>query len=394
MIALTSHTTARRAMVGPSPESRGTRPGLALPVTLVALTIVGTIVAGLLFATSLERRDGADAIRRVRALAAAEYGPPFLLAPGAWPSPWSITPARGVVGTREYRSGDGSIDSVVVLKLGLSTFLIASRGTSGAGALMARHRIGILADSRPPALHAAAPVAVAEGVSIAGGSSVAAADSAADGWECPPSADLPPAAAVALPPDAALDSSGCGAGGCLGGAVRRDSAAAVSASFEHPGELDVGALLALARVLPAGATITSAAPSSSARAACDTTSIRNLGDPSPRPVGDTGAHPCDGWLPVVRSAGTLRLVGGAGQGVLLVDGDLWLERGAAFAGVALVRGTIHLSGGASLAGAVIAARASLDGGSRIHYSSCAIARALVAAAAPEPARSYAWMELY
>lgn len=379
--------------VSPRPRARGRRPGVALLIALVAMSLVGALIAGLLLAAMRERRDGGDAIRRVRALAAAEYGPAMLLASGEWPAAWTAAPVRGFVGARVLHPGDGSVDSVTVLRLGLSTFLVASRGIVGIGVLQARRRIGVLVDLRPPSLEPRAALTAAGGVRLGAGSSADGGNAAPPGWECAPGDSGPAIAAVAVTPPAAVDTIACGTDGCLrGGApIVRDSAVADPAWWERSGEVDRAALLAVSRRLPAGSTIGDAAPSLDAVGGCDTTNQRNLGDPR-RSLG--AESPCAGWFPVLHAAGDLHLSGGAGEGVMLVDGDLHLERGVTFAGIAIVRGALYSSGGASLAGAAIAARASLDAGSSIHYSRCAIAAALVRIARPAPAARWGWLELY
>lgn len=369
------------------------RPGIALLIALVTMSLVGALAAGLLLAAMRERRDGADAIRRVRALAAAESGAAELLAEGAWPAAWLATPARGAVGVREYRTGDGALDSVRVLRLSLSTFLVASRGIAGVGASQARRRIGVLLDLRVPELAPRAALTAAGGVAVAAGSEVNGSSAAPPGWECAFDDAEPSIAAVAVSPTAVVDTTACDSSGCLRGAIPivRDTAVADPAAWTHPGEVDRSVLLSVARPLPAGTTIADAAPSLDRSGTCDTAAVRNLGDPR-RALGI--ASPCAGWLPVVHSPGDLHLSGGTGQGVLLVDGDLHLERGASFAGLAIVRGSFRSSGNSSFVGAVIASTATLDQRSTVRYSRCAVTSALTRIAHPVLARQWRWMELW
>jgi hypothetical protein len=90
----------------------------------------------------------------------------------------------------------------------------------------------------------------------------------------------------------------------------------------------------------------------------------------------------------------MRIEGGAAQGLLLVDGDLALAAGARFSGVALVRGVLEITDGSALDGAALASHITVRGGSRLRYSSCAVERALRAAAEPVVARGMAWSEMY
>ena len=73
--------------------------------------------------------------------------------------------------------------------------------------------------------------------------------------------------------------------------------------------------------------------------------------------------------------------GGIGQGVLLVDGDLWAGGGFEFYGLILVKGMFETGGsGNRVIGGVMAGNAELDeqtlsGGSVVQFSSCVLARA-------------------
>lgn len=99
----------------------------------------------------------------------------------------------------------------------------------------------------------------------------------------------------------------------------------------------------------------------------------NWGDPT-RPDRPCGTHWVAAWSP-----GGLRLVGGMGQGLLVVAGDLELD-GTRFDGVVLVGGHLRLLGGAELVGlARSSGGATVDAGSRAVGSACASTLALEAA---------------
>jgi hypothetical protein len=101
----------------------------------------------------------------------------------------------------------------------------------------------------------------------------------------------------------------------------------------------------------------------------------NWGDPT-RPDRPCGTHWVAAWSP-----GGLRVVGGMGQGLLAVAGDLELD-GARFDGVVLVGGQLHLLGGAELVGfAQAAGGVTVAAGSRARGSACASTLALDAARA-------------
>lgn len=91
----------------------------------------------------------------------------------------------------------------------------------------------------------------------------------------------------------------------------------------------------------------------------------NWGDPDDPP----GA--CRELAPVIGAAGSLRVEGGRGQGVLVVAGDLTLTAGARFYGVALVGGALTVTGGARLTGLARAAGGlTVDPSSEVDGSAC------------------------
>lgn len=106
---------------------------------------------------------------------------------------------------------------------------------------------------------------------------------------------------------------------------------------------------------------------------CATDEPWSLGDPL------TPGGPCAPYLPLRASEGDLTLIGGTGQGLLLVNGDLTLTEGVHFHGLALVRGRLLVEGGASFEGLAVAqggAEVAADG--RVRASACWAVRALEA----------------
>lgn len=364
------------------------RRGVALLLVVVALAMVGALIGGLLGAALRERRDGGDAIRRVRALAAAEYGLVAQIAAGAWAGEWSRTTARGVIGVNTLAIGD-AVDSVRVYKLDQARFLLASTGVAGSGPWRARQRVGLLVELRAPAVEPRAALLIADSARLDAGASVSGADTAPDGWSCPP--DGAPLPGIAIAPRAPADTSACTR--CTAGspAVLLDSGAADPSLRDHPAPVARATLLAGARELASGTVLTDPAPVLDAAGACDERAPGNLGDPL-RALGP--ASPCAAFFPVLHASGDLHLQGGAAQGVLLVDGDLHLERGAAFFGIALVRGALVMSPGARVVGAARAGSVTLAAASLVHASRCAIARALIATASPRPIARYPWLTLW
>jgi len=131
---------------------------------------------------------------------------------------------------------------------------------------------------------------------------------------------------------------------------------------------------------------------------CDTSVETNWGEPTLK------TDPCFGYFPIIYHNGDLKLQGGRGQGILLVEGDLAATGGMVFYGPVYVTGTLSTSGnsgqGAKFFGGVIAGNVALDdltklsGGALVSYSSCALKRALQNSATPTMLAERSWVQLY
>jgi hypothetical protein len=135
---------------------------------------------------------------------------------------------------------------------------------------------------------------------------------------------------------------------------------------------------------------------------CNVADDRNWGEPRSGP----GSTPeCHTHFPVVLGASGFGnpfvVAGGRGQGILLADGDLVLTDGFEWTGLILVKGSLSITGaGATVHGAVVAQDGgappgnALGGNTTIAYSSCAVGRALSAAAGLRPIAIRPWMQLF
>ncbi len=135
-------------------------------------------------------------------------------------------------------------------------------------------------------------------------------------------------------------------------------------------------------------------------AKCDAGVETNWGEPTPLLKTD----PCFSYFPIIYHYGNLKLQGGRGQGILLVEGDLTTTGSVVFYGPVFVTGTLSTSGnsgqGAKFYGGVIAGNVDLDdvtklaGGALVNFSSCAIDRALKGSATVSPLAERSWVQLY
>jgi type II secretory pathway pseudopilin PulG len=364
------------------------RSGAVLIVVLVIIAVLGALAAGSFFAALHEERIDSAAIVRARALAAAEHAAYTIISPQRWQAAWSSAlPVRRVGSDSEQLAG-GATATTQVWALTPYSALVIAEGVAGLPPRDARRRVSVLVSLQRPRMPAAAAIAFG-GLSVVEGSSIAGGTGGGVGDCLTPDSDV---AAVSVPPRVAIDTAECSPLPCLraAGVIRDTVLAARPETPEQFGQVDRSFLASVGRQFAPGADL-SPAPVIGADGACDPNAAANLGDPL-RVLGPDS--PCAMFFPVVHAEGDLQLTGGAGQGMLVVEGNLTLLAGARFTGVMLVRGSARFEDGARLDGIVLADRVSLAGASEIQYSACAVEHASRAAARPFPELTHSWAEMF
>lgn len=369
------------------------RTGVALIAAVVALAVIGALVAAAHSAAVRAHRAGERRFLQTEALAAAEYGVERVAAnapltgwramrPGSTDSagPWTIGRARVTV--RITRLGDSLHPIVLVQGTAIAG---GGKGRSARRSTSLTVSVGGAQFAPPGAFTTTAPVTLGAGAVVEG------ADLPPAGWNCPTGgASLPGIATSSAP---SVSAAGCGAG-CLGGAppLVQSIVAADTLTYLAFGELTWAQLTASAVRVPG---IVTPGPSTGA-GSCMASNPLNWGDPSRA----SPASPCESYFPVLYAPGDLHLAGGVGQGILLVGGSLTVSGGANFAGVVLAQGTVNALGtGGRLEGAVLAAG---EGGGAnrfgaplvIVHSRCAIRAAESGAERVLPVPHRAWAEAY
>ena len=105
---------------------------------------------------------------------------------------------------------------------------------------------------------------------------------------------------------------------------------------------------------PGAAPAPAPVPPSGRRTPANRANSLNWGEPW-YPAVPATASVCQNWFPIIYRPGNLKLQGGRGQGILLVDGDLELAGGVEFFGIVLVKGRLNTTGnGNKINGAVMA----------------------------------------
>lgn len=354
--------------------------GFALLLALLVLLALGTLGTGLLFVSTLETRVSRALVHATRARAAAESAARAALTGWDAPAHRRLAPGTAV----DVAVAPDALDPDVhaharVVRLAGGLFLIRAeaeiRPPAGAGAHAA---VGLLTRALHPAefgpdfsaaVSAAGPVVLLPGAVVDGAGSAEPAATP----DCPPDPLLGvpsgPRAGIAIADAPLLRVEPSAA---LHGAPPLEIAAhlADSAAFSGLGPLGMVDVTRLADRLVAEGLDLTAGPGGDG---CD---VGSAGAGSlDGAVGSAGA-PCSGDAQLIFSPGRLT-VSGAGRGVLVVDGDLELAPGAAFAGAILATGRLTLAPGASVTGAVRAREASIAGA--IRFDACALARAFAEA---------------
>ncbi|MDQ3696908.1 MAG: hypothetical protein M3373_02630, partial [Gemmatimonadota bacterium] len=120
--------------------------GFALATAILAIVVIGSLIAGVFFAATQQYRLGRNEVLTARATAAAEYGTNRTIAPNdprGWSPRWDTLSPGDVDSTaRNYTLAGGEAVSVRVTRIGDAAtplYLVASEGRAG-GFLGARAR--------------------------------------------------------------------------------------------------------------------------------------------------------------------------------------------------------------------------------------------------------------
>jgi len=374
--------------------------GVALAVAVFALVVIGALVAGTFFAGRVEQQTGMNTFFSAQAAEAAEAGLNDALATqsaGAMLAmPIDPDPADAAsLGTMSVVANKVSADRSIS-RLTDNLFLLRSTGTrvNGAGGQLASRSIGQLIRLVQADIEVTAGLTALGDVTITGGAEVTGIDGVPPDWttqgiDCPALEDV----TGVRYNNGTLEQSG-------NGAYYGDPPSEVDSTLNSADmQAEFNKLKALATL-----TLTTSNPPSTEPAhvgnpaRCDTSVESNWGEPI------LNTDPCFNYFPIIYYQGSLKLQGGRGQGILLVEGDLTASGGMVFYGPVYVTGTLSTTGnsgqGAKFFGGVIAGNVALDdvtklaGGALVSYSSCAIKRALQNSATPTPLAERSWVQLY
>jgi hypothetical protein len=383
------------------PHPLTNRAGIGLPIALAAVVIVSSIIAGASFAATQSYRLDSNALVQERALAAAEQGQARIVRD--WSAAWN-SKAVGDTLLRTYAFTDGSSASVVVTRLNVATFWVASDGAANQRVRQqnARRRTNLILRLNIPNLRIPGAISARDATRATGSGTMNGNDVNPLGWDCP--ATGAPAAAIAV--DSLVDAGT--AGTCAGGTcltttapspyaadtLLRDTTTYGSGMNWDEWKSLAGTSAGMTMdVSPGtgphdGLSLNGIAPTYNADGSCKTNDYYNWGDINRNPV---LPGKCEGHFPVIYLRGDgansyATINGGTGQGILIVDGNLQINGTFTFYGPIIVRGNFKTNGtstGVKITGGVMAGNFfcnstpttpcnDITGNTSIQFSRCAI----------------------
>jgi formylmethanofuran dehydrogenase subunit C len=369
------------------------RTGMALPMVLGAIVLIGTLVAGVMYLATQDYRVGANTLNETQAAATAEMGLNRLTTD--WDLTRNTSMATGDTVRKLYTDPNGTVANVLLTRMNGNFFWAVSEAQTRGNSVQygARRRFGGLIRLNTPNVNFLGAVTAAGNIRVSGNVNVNGMDSVPSGWTgCGPATNMP---GSVITPTATTTVNGSVT---INGnpPYTTNAAAGDTNTYFNYGSSTYTALAAAADItLPTG-TYTGMGPVA-VGTICTKSSTLNWGDP----VRHSPAAACETYFPVIHVTGDLKASGGTGQGILLVDGDFTKAGNFNFTGVVIARGTIRSTGsnngvtGVEMAAAVdLGDAVTLAGSTKIQYSSCAVARALSASSYPVVAKGRAWVNLY
>jgi hypothetical protein len=415
---MTRLTFSNAAGAHPAPGRRDRR-GIALAATLLALVVIGALIAGAFFASTQEFRVGRNTLASQRAFAVAEFGLNAEIA--GWDRkrylPGSSTYMNhGDVDDKPRFIADGDTAHVKVTRLNENTFWLVSEGgaSMGSAQVKAVQRTSAIVRIAYPSVSTRGALTTAGRVDINGSAKIYGNDMSASNdkkieasfnslnkWGQCSSIGSASIAGISMPPDTSLKEKANAIVGTPN--VDRNVAAAADSTYIKFGDENWLSLAANADVRYTGTTSFAPAPVGTATT-CTLTDTTNFGEPWR--AGEKSAHVagCTSYFPIVYIDGDAHFNGGRGQGVLMVNGDLAINGGFQWYGLILVKETIKSNGTADVFGAVMSQAAKLDvndnnstsitGDQNIWYSKCAVESALRGSAILVPVHQRAWAQFF
>jgi hypothetical protein len=385
---------------------------MALAVAIFALVVIGALVAGAFYASTLEQRTGRNSIYAAEAAQAAETGPMTVLA--NWNQYINNNMPNGFTGTSISGAMLNRADlsyTVTPTRLNDQIFLLTSKGTKvdGAGNELAQSTVATLARLSFLNANAKAAVTVTKPIKFNGNAfSVIGNDSLPKGWDKDSLGNADPNCTNGADQAGIRSASTTGASSqdldnLFGSPAQVANDPTVNSDFFNIfGDVTFDELKKNADIIIPETTPVSPAPTLKATApfGCDVSNRFNWGEPE-RTAGYVKA--CSTYFPIIYASGSqVKMASNArGQGLLLIEGDLEIAGGFEFYGLIVAKGGIKISGtGNKVVGALLAQdvdlgdQNSISGNTTLQYSSCALTKAIKGSAFAEPLAFRSWAQLH
>jgi hypothetical protein len=365
----------------PQPTKR--REGFAMAVAMVAIVVIGALIAGAFFTSTQEYRVSRNSLVDQRAYSAAEAGVTQPIQ--GWLKALNLQMANGATNAPDTLKINGGGYAVRrVTRLDDYTFWVMSDGYAGgtSGALASHHRVNAIYRLAYPSFNILGALTVRGKVEVQGSSKVDGTDEIPSQWA---TSGICPATGPAKPGVAAPDTTLVCNGNCPEGKSeqqrifgdppqQQDPAAADTTTYYKYGDQNWNTLTQNADIKLAGGNYKALPTEVGGR--CEYSNTMNWGDP-----GRTTA--CADYFPIIYINGNLQIQANSrGQGVLLVNGSMEMAGGFEFNGILIVRNDIKSTGnGNKISGSAFAGNtyttdnSSITGNSEIQYSNCAVQRA-------------------
>ena len=365
--------------------------GLALLVSILAIIVVGGLLVGIASAARLENKQAHNTEEMAQAFAVTELGLGETMAnwyAGGWNS-MGVRDKLPISGSAPQGAGSYSGN---VQRLSQELFFLDVTGVSARGG--ARQRLGTFVKVRPLNVQIEASLTTRGAVRRNGNGAISGMDIPPPGWGACTAPEN--RAGIRVSDPGLVDDGGCPS--CIEGSPPIQGDPSIDDdTFLNYGDLDWAGLASMATKTGFTLHNPGVGPSFNGDGSCNTGDVENWGDPL-NPGSTCGSH-----FPIIYAPGDLILNGGAGQGILLVEGDLSVQGQFEFYGILIVRGSMKTQGGSAGAihfrGAVMAANVDLEdnqvaGNAQIQYSSCVIQRVETSAGVGAQLRSRGWLQLF
>jgi len=377
------------------------RRGFALPAAIGALVIVGVLVTAGFYVARQEVRTGVASRFSAMAVNVAQSGANDVMITQA-----QALKAMAIGGNKTVvDTADAGIVTTQVTRLAQRLYFLNTSATITEGGALwsgATRRIGLLTRLSSANMNPPAALTTQGSLTVGGSSIVNGMDTIPAGW-----GGACDAGAMVNKPGLLIDdTTNITTGGAkfdvLGDPpTQQDTTINTAKLLDFGDELTWQDLTALAeKVYPVGTTtLTQVEPDSvlgSTSYRCNTPLATNWGSPYD-PFGV-----CGNYFPIIYAKGDLKISGGEGQGILLIEGSLTVDGGFEFYGPVWVKGELTTQGtGGHFNGGVVAANVDLGtstvlGDAVVNYSSCAVTRAVLNNSALTKVRPLAmrgWVDL-